>query len=437
MGNKPPREETEEERREREKEYECDKYNSARKQERYHLEAARAGPLNTILNVTCEDDKRCRYIYDEETKRKVGEILFKHYPGNRFLQARYKKIIKEEIGNVNKDFYEATTKLEKDQYEWEKSRFPFDKEWMFEKLIDNTIVLAHIEKNSNTYRYSGSPLSVIHCAYFSLMNRLSNIYGHDFIKTELGISLDYSDNCNLPCCNIQRTMAKIIYCAQNNIEFSNAEEERLLKQAKPDRDNMPQTYWNDFIQNSKIEKLECIGPVTSNLHYQQWFESKNKPPDAMIYIVEFSYISCDREPYNIMYNHSGGSQMAHFGPICVIIKIRPHTPKISLNDLRIYVGKLVERIKDQLEPKKEEYLQRKEQERLLKQAKQAKNNPLPVIQENSTGLECPVCFAQNANYVNVKCGHLMCCTDCMNAIRNHGKCPKCRTELTQTLKIYV
>lgn len=63
--------------------------------------------------------------------------------------------------------------------------------------------------------------------------------------------------------------------------------------------------------------------------------------------------------------------------------------------------------------------------------------PLPAIQENSTGLECPVCFSPNAKFVNVQCGHVCCCASCLNAIRRHGKCPKCRTKLSQTIKIYI
>jgi len=68
--------------------------------------------------------------------------------------------------------------------------------------------------------------------------------------------------------------------------------------------------------------------------------------------------------------------------------------------------------------------------------KKAQPDPLPAIQD-STGLECPVCFAPNAKFVNVQCGHVCCCVSCLNAIRRHGKCPKCRTKLSQTIKIYI
>lgn len=216
--------------------------------------------------------------------------------------------------------------------------------------------------------------------------------------------------------------------------------------AKQDRDNMPQTYWNDLMQNSKIEKLECIGPIASNILSRQYFERVNKPPEAMIYEIELTYKDCDQEPYDLRPSDSCWDGTGMIGQLYIMLKVKNCTPELPNKSIAM---PLFNRIKDQLEPKKEEYLKRKdeeakrrllaEQKRLLKQAKRNKKakKPLPVIQEDSTGLECPVCFAQNANYVNVKCGHLMCCTDCMNAIRNHGKCPKCRAELTQTLKIYV
>lgn len=219
--------------------------------------------------------------------------------------------------------------------------------------------------------------------------------------------------------------------------------------AKQDYDNMPLTYWNDLMQNSKIEKLECIGPTTSNIHNQQWFERENKPSEAMIYEIELTYKGCDQEPYNVEFSYSNFSCAGYVGPIYYILTIKNRMPLFCYYRIKIDTYALIKRIKDQLEPKKEEYLKRKdeeakrkllaEQKRLLKQAKRNKKakKPLPVIQENSTGLECPVCFAQNANYVNMQCQHLMCCADCLNAIKKHGKCPKCRAELTQTLKIYV
>lgn len=71
------------------------------------------------------------------------------------------------------------------------------------------------------------------------------------------------------------------------------------------------------------------------------------------------------------------------------------------------------------------------------QAKKPKPEPLPPIHEDSTGLECPVCFAPNAKFVNVQCGHVCCCAGCLNAIRRHGKCPKCRKQLKQVIKIYI
>ena len=98
---------------------------------------------------------------------------------------------------------------------------------------------------------------------------------------------------------------------------------------KQDYDNMPLTYWNDLMQNGRIQKLECIGPIASNILSRQFFESINKPSKAMIYEVELTYKNCDEEPYNLSAVWFKFKSHAKIGQFYIIYTINNHTTEYA------------------------------------------------------------------------------------------------------------
>lgn len=52
--------------------------------------------------------------------------------------------------------------------------------------------------------------------------------------------------------------------------------------------------------------------------------------------------------------------------------------------------------------------------------------------------ECKICFdpTKIVDNIIIPCGHLFCCTDCVNNVRKiSNECPKCRTPIQSTIKV--
>ena len=79
----------------------------------------------------------------------------------------------------------------------------------------------------------------------------------------------------------------------------------------------------------------------------------------------------------------------------------------------------------------------------LKKQNESLKNQLSIHQKKNDELQqkindtnlCEICFENKKNILCIPCNHISICSSCLPHI--HSKCPICRTQVTQTKKVYL
>jgi E3 ubiquitin-protein ligase BOI-like protein len=59
-----------------------------------------------------------------------------------------------------------------------------------------------------------------------------------------------------------------------------------------------------------------------------------------------------------------------------------------------------------------------------------------MINKVKNTIICKICNIKNINILLIPCSHLICCTDCYDKLQD-VKCPVCKNDIVNTMKIYI